>query len=65
MAGRCTLPADRAAAHFRSVQALRDLTEQDCARDSTLSARLLTQCGRTLADRWIGWIGRGGTETSR
>ena len=62
VAGRCTLPADRTAAHFRSVQALTDLTDQDCAHDSALSARLLAQCGRTLADRWIG---RGGTETGR
>ncbi|MFI1035509.1 glycerate kinase [Streptomyces sp. NPDC020951] len=60
--GRCTLPADTTAAYFRSVQALTDLTDQDCANDSALSARLLTQCGRTLADRWIG---RGRTETSR
>ncbi|MFG2732423.1 glycerate kinase [Streptomyces canus] len=62
VAGRCTLPADRAAAYFRSVQALMDLTERDCASDSVLSAQLLAQCGRTLADRWIG---RGGTETGR
>ncbi|MFI1729316.1 glycerate kinase [Streptomyces acidicola] len=62
VAGRCTLPADRAAAHFRSVQALTDLTDQDCAKDSALSARLLTQCGRSLADRWIG---REGSETGR
>ncbi|MEU9284342.1 glycerate kinase [Streptomyces sp. NPDC048275] len=54
VAGRCTLPADRTAAHFRSVQALTDLTDQDCANDSELSARLLTQCGRTVAERWIG-----------
>ena len=54
VAGRCTLPADRTAAHFRSVQALADLTDQDCASDSALSARLLARCGRTLADRWIG-----------
>jgi len=53
VAGRCTLSADRAARHFRSVQALTDLTDQDCASDSALSAQLLTQCGRTLADRWI------------
>ncbi|WP_143668286.1 glycerate kinase, partial [Streptomyces carpinensis] len=53
VAGRCTLAADRTARHFRSVQALTDLTDQDCAADSALSARLLTQCGRTLADRWI------------
>jgi glycerate kinase len=62
VAGRCTLPGDRTAAHFRSVQALTDLTDQDCARDSALSARLLAQCGRTLADRRIG---RGRTETGR
>ncbi|WP_128430804.1 glycerate kinase [Streptomyces cyaneus] len=62
VAGRCTLPADRTAAHFRSVQALTDLTDQDCANDSALSARLLAECGRSLADRWIG---RGGTETGR
>ncbi|MDQ0753262.1 glycerate kinase [Streptomyces africanus] len=62
VAGRCTLPAARTAAHFRSVQALTDLTDQDCARDSALSARLLAQCGRTLADRWIG---RERTETGR
>ncbi|MCX5257052.1 glycerate kinase [Streptomyces canus] len=62
VAGRCTLPADRTAAYFRSVQALTDLTERDCASDSALSAHLLAQCGRTLADRWIG---RGGTETGR
>ncbi|WP_257232122.1 glycerate kinase [Streptomyces sp. Rer75] len=54
VAGRCTLPADRTAAHFRSVQALADLTDQDCASDSALSARLLARCGRILADRWIG-----------
>ncbi|MCX5372645.1 glycerate kinase [Streptomyces sp. NBC_00103] len=52
--GRCTLPDDRTAAHFRSVQALTALTDQDCANDSALSARLLAQCGRTLAERWIG-----------
>jgi glycerate 2-kinase len=62
VAGRCTLPADRTAAYFRSVQALTDLTERDCASDSALSAHLLVQCGRTLADRWIG---HGGTETGR
>jgi glycerate kinase len=62
VAGRCTLPADRTAAHFRSVQVLTDLTDQDCANDSALSAQLLTQCGRTLADRWIG---RRRTETGR
>ncbi|MBK6017870.1 glycerate kinase [Streptomyces sp. MBT53] len=59
VAGRCTLPADRTAAYFRSVQALTDLTDEDCANDSALSARLLTQCGRTLADRWIGRRGTG------
>ncbi|GGZ32620.1 glycerate kinase [Streptomyces poonensis] len=53
VAGRCTLPAARTAAHFRSVQALTDLTDRDCARDSALSARLLAQCGRALAERWI------------
>lgn len=53
VAGRCALLADRTAAHFRSVQALTDLTDQDCAGDSALSARLLVQCGRTLAERWI------------
>lgn len=58
VAGRCTLPAERSAAHFRSVQALTDLTDQDCANDGALSARLLARCGRTLADRWIG--GRSG-----
>lgn len=62
VAGRCTLPADRTAAYFRSVQALTDLTDRDCASDSALSARLLAQCGRALADRWIG---HGGTETGR
>ncbi|MDT0483900.1 glycerate kinase [Streptomyces doebereineriae] len=62
VAGRCTLPADSTAAYFRSVQALTDLTDQDCANDSTLSAHLLARCGRTLADRWFG---RGGTETGR
>ncbi|MET9764137.1 glycerate kinase [Streptomyces sp. NPDC006372] len=62
VAGRCALPADRTAAHFRSVQALTDLTDQDCAHDSALSARLLAQCGRALADRWIG---RGRTGTGR
>lgn len=41
---------------------LTDLTDQDCEQDSALSARLLAQCGRTLADRWIG---RGGTEAGR
>jgi glycerate kinase len=54
VAGRCTLPADRTASHFRSVQALTDLTDRDCANDSALSARLLARCGRTLAERWIG-----------
>ncbi|WP_062642661.1 glycerate kinase [Streptomyces maremycinicus] len=54
VAGRCALPAERTIAHFRSVQALTDLTEQDCANDSALSARLLAQCGRTLADHWLG-----------
>ncbi|MGW5650646.1 glycerate kinase [Streptomyces humi] len=54
VAGRCALPADRTALHFRSVQALTDLTDEDCANDSALSGRLLTQCGRVLADRWIG-----------
>ncbi len=53
VAGRCTLPASRTAAHFRSVQALTDLTDRDCARDSALSAQLLAQCGRVLAERWI------------
>lgn len=62
VAGRCTLAADRTALHFRSVQALTDLTDQDCANDSDLSATLLMQCGRALADRWIG---RGRTETGR
>lgn len=62
VAGRCTLPADSTAGYFRSVQALTDLTDQDCANDSALSAHLLAQCGRTLADRWIG---HGGTETGR
>ncbi len=62
VAGRCTLPAYSTAACFRTVQALTDLTDRDCARDSALSAHLLAQCGRTLADRWIG---RGGTETDR
>ncbi|WP_406212406.1 glycerate kinase [Streptomyces canus] len=62
VAGRCTIPADSTAAYFRSVQALTDLTDQDCANDSILSAHLLALCGRTLADRWIG---RGGTETGR
>ncbi|MFI6467034.1 glycerate kinase [Streptomyces sp. NPDC050528] len=52
--GRCTLPEGTTAAHFRSVQALTDLTDQDCAHDSTLSARLLTRCGQILADRWSG-----------
>ncbi|MDX3748439.1 cation:dicarboxylate symporter family transporter [Streptomyces sp. AK08-02] len=59
--GRCTRPADSTAGCFRSVQALTDLTDQDCANDSALS-HLLAQCGRTLADRWIG---HGGTETGR
>ncbi|MGW2326503.1 glycerate kinase [Streptomyces sp. NPDC001700] len=54
VAGRCTLPADRTEAHFRSVQALTDLTDRDCAHDSELSARLLARCGRALAERWIG-----------
>jgi glycerate kinase len=54
VAGRCTLPADRTASHFRSVQALTDLTDRDCANDSALSVRLLARCGRTLAERWIG-----------
>lgn len=62
VAGRCTLPEHRTAAHFRSVQALMDMTDQDCARDSALSAHLLAQCGRTLGDRWIV---RGGTEAGR
>ncbi|MCT9138481.1 glycerate kinase [Streptomyces violarus] len=54
VAGRCTLPAERTAAHFRSVQALTDLTDQDCAHDGDLSARLLERCGRTLAERRLG-----------
>lgn len=62
VAGRCTLPADRTAPHFLSVQALADLTDQDCASDSALSARLLAECGRVLAARWIGGDG---TPTSR
>ena len=62
VAGRCTLPEERTAAHFRSVQALTELTDQDCARDSALSAHLLARCGRTLADRWIE---RGAAENSR
>ncbi|WP_435227382.1 glycerate kinase [Streptomyces sp. Tue6028] len=53
VAGRCTLPRDRTALHFRSVQALTDLTDEDCANDSALSARLLTRCGQHLADRWV------------
>ncbi|MFF1292630.1 MULTISPECIES: glycerate kinase [unclassified Streptomyces] len=57
VAGRCTLPPERTAAHFRSVQALTDLTDQECATDSTLSAQLLTRYGRALADRWIGGSG--------
>lgn len=52
VAGRCTLPPDRTAAHFHSVQALTELTDEDCANDGALSARLLTRCGRTLAERW-------------
>lgn len=60
--GRCTFPADRTADYFRSVHTLTDLTDQDCANDSALSASLLAQCGRTLADLWIG---REGTQTSR
>ncbi|MFC8427947.1 glycerate kinase [Streptomyces sp. NPDC057253] len=60
--GRCTLPSDRTAPHFSSVQALTDLTDRDCAHDSVLSARLLAQCGQTLADRWI--VPQG-AETSR
>ncbi|MET7695029.1 glycerate kinase [Streptomyces sp. NPDC005483] len=59
VAGRCTLPANRTAAYFRSVQALTELTDQDCANDRALSAHLLAQCGRLLAGRWIG---RGATE---
>ncbi len=61
VAGRCTLPADRTAVHFRAVQALTELTDQDCANDSALSARLLAECGRALADRWIrkGGMGSG------
>ncbi|MES5825425.1 glycerate kinase [Streptomyces sp. RG80] len=62
VAGRCTLPPDTTAAHFHSVQALTDLTDQDCAHDRALSARLLARCGRTVADRWIR---SEGTETSR
>ncbi|MEU4484847.1 glycerate kinase [Streptomyces purpurascens] len=62
VAGRCTLPAERTAAHFRSVQALTDLTDQDCAHDSDLSARLLERCGRALAE---GRLGRERTETAR
>ncbi|MFI2674026.1 glycerate kinase [Streptomyces albidoflavus] len=53
VAGRCTLPVEQTMDHFRSVQALTDLTDQDCASDSTLSAHLLSRCGRILADRWI------------
>ncbi|WP_427918768.1 glycerate kinase [Streptomyces sp. cg40] len=62
VAGRCALPADTTAAHFRSVQALTDLTDQDCASDRALSTRLLVRCGRTLADRWLEHAGR---ETGR
>ncbi|MET7481215.1 glycerate kinase, partial [Streptomyces sp. NPDC005648] len=54
VAGRCTLPPERGAAHFDSVQALTELTDEDCAHDSALSARLLAQCGRALAERWTG-----------
>ncbi|MEU6375170.1 glycerate kinase [Streptomyces sp. NPDC046909] len=53
VAGRCALSPEQTAAHFRSVQALTDLTDQDCATDSALSARLLTRYGRALAERWI------------
>ncbi|MEU4896974.1 glycerate kinase [Streptomyces sp. NPDC044780] len=53
VAGRCTLPAGRTAAHFRSVQTLTELTDRDCANDSALSAALLTRCGHTLAARWL------------
>jgi glycerate kinase len=56
------LAADRTAAHFRSVQALTDLTDQDCAHDADLSARLLARCGRALAERRLG---RERTETAR
>ncbi|MEU5888895.1 glycerate kinase [Streptomyces sp. NPDC047461] len=65
VAGRCTLPAERTAAHFRSVQALTDLTDQDCATDSTLSAQLLTRYGRALADRWIGGSAEEAVPTAR
>ncbi|QWB22544.1 MULTISPECIES: glycerate kinase [Streptomyces] len=65
VAGRCTLPAERTAAHFRSVQALTDLTDQDCAHDSDLSARLLERCGRALAERRLIGKGRETAETAR
>ncbi|MCG7205374.1 glycerate kinase [Streptomyces arenae] len=59
IAGRCTLPPERTAHYFRSVQALTDLTDADCANDSALSANLLTQCGRSLANHWIDGFGEG------
>ncbi|MFF9098823.1 glycerate kinase [Streptomyces sp. NPDC014802] len=54
VAGRCTLPPERAALHFDSVQALTDLTDLDCAQDGALSAQLLARCGRNLAAQWAG-----------
>ncbi|MCX5328924.1 glycerate kinase [Streptomyces sp. NBC_00140] len=65
VAGRCTLPPERTAAHFRSVRALTDLTDQDCATDSALSAQLLTTYGRALADRWIGGSGEEAVSAAR
>ncbi|GAA2638042.1 glycerate kinase [Actinomadura fulvescens] len=52
VAGRCTLTAQQAGRHFRSVQALTDLTDLDPAHDGELSARLLRRCGQTIADRY-------------
>ncbi|MFC6066391.1 glycerate kinase [Streptomyces ochraceiscleroticus] len=58
VAGRCTLPDSRTHPYFRSVQALADLTDEDSAHDSALSARLLSSCGQMIADRWIGGTDR-------
>lgn len=65
VAGRCTLSPEQAGAHFRSVQALTDLTDEDCATDSALSAQLLARYGRAVAERWIGGCGEGAVPAAR
>lgn len=52
VAGRCVLPGHRTDPYFRSVQTLADLTDQDTAHNSELSARLLAYCGEVIAGRW-------------